>query len=321
MNRSRSTSALIKSPAWLALAGLLSLAAGAYLSGKEPDPPTVTLTFQNTLAVPVDIYCARSGSEPELYIQQLEVDREVDQPSHPGNVWTIKTGQTKLAEYTAGSSATQEVDLEEVAGWQAEIELVIANTLDGPVDILWFDEEKNEEVAQTSGLQPGRQYVVRTNPGSRWLVRADGKTVAEYLVNIERQQNVQTKDLAEGYANTVIVTFQNTTSDPVSIAWMHPDGHEVEYVAALDPGSEQTLEAYPKQPWIVRRNGALVLAYVPHEESQQVVDIAPMAAETSQRLADIEKNGLPVEPAGADSSSPKPPPPRTNAPKPPPPRR
>jgi hypothetical protein len=270
----------------LVMAALANVAA----FGQAP-PSGPGVIFQNTTATPLDVYRVSADGAEERVIEQLAPGAESKpQSTQEGDKWFIKVRDSSqdapLAEYTANASADQVVDLANLIAWQLPVELVIQNNTEAPVDVVWIGEAGDEQTT-AEALPPGNQATTTTYPGGTWRLKEGDQIVAEFSAGIEAVQVLDVAGLKAAYAGAVVLHFQNTTTDPVDVYWVHPDGHEVEYALGVPPGKQFDQRGHPGHLWSVRNAGGIVAYYRADDRAEQEVDLKVLGEATRKVLADL----------------------------------
>lgn len=74
----------------------------------------IAVAFQNTTDKPVDIYWWSIDGAEELFIDDLQPGKEVNQITFPGHIWIIRQGSTRIGAYVTGDVRVQKCDIKEV---------------------------------------------------------------------------------------------------------------------------------------------------------------------------------------------------------------
>lgn len=72
----------------------------------------------------------------------------------------------------------------------------------------------------------------------------------------------------------VQVTFQNTSTAPLSLCLVDENGNETVRVAALAAGSEVSVNAIPGNVWLAKLDGQVFAEYTVDDSEEQEVDLA-----------------------------------------------
>ncbi len=241
-------------------------------------PTEVELLFQNTTKAKVKIVGVQPSGAEKIVVNELAPNAEIAVNSYPGNHWVAKVGDVVLAEYDATDGENQVIDLANTASWQLPVELVFQNDTDQTLNVYFVTSEGNE-LEYAMGLTPSNQFEqTQVQTGSLWRIK-DNKNaiVAEYLADNTPTQVIDLKVLLEDYSKRVAVNFQNSTTGPVDIYWVHPDGSNVLYLPKLPSGAQVNQDTYPGHIWMLRQNDEWIATYIAGSEAIQKIDIADLS--------------------------------------------
>lgn len=245
----------------------------AQTSSNSKPQEEVELIFQNTTKSEVSILGIQPDGKEQVVVERLASNAEISVNSFPSNRWIAKLGNVVMAEYEAGDSSPQVIDLAELASWQLPVEVIFQNDTETSVDVV-FVTEKNEEIEYVKGLLPAKQFEQTGSPtGGLWRVKSNSQVVAEYLTDNTPTQIIDLKALIADYAAKVTLTFQNTSTDPVDIYWVHPDGSSILYLPNMPTGMQAEQLSFPGHIWTIRQDGDLIATFVAGDEKNQDVDI------------------------------------------------
>jgi hypothetical protein len=264
----------------------------------------VELVFRNTTSADVALYVVQPEGTEDLIVEQLAAGSQVAVNALPGNVWVAKIGENVLAEYEADIEAQQIIDLADLATWQLPVLVVFQNNTEQSAEVVFVKEDGTEEV-YADDLQPEQQFEQDgVTPGSLWRIKQDSKLVAEYIADNVPAQVIDLNTLLAQYAAPVTLTFKNTTTGPIDVAWVHPDGSPIAYLTDMPSATQIDQQSFPGHVWMVSQGGALVGVFVAGNGKKQDVDVGAIAQrlfEASQQLADAAK---PAEPTETETTKP-----------------
>lgn len=259
------------------------VATSSFVNAQEKEP-IVRVVFQNTTATAVEIFLiddsdenSKEGTEV-MFAPQLPPGKQHLQQATSGVIWRIKQNDTTIAEYVSTTEVVQVVDIQEVADWQAPVEIVVQNTTEAPIDIFWIN-DANKEIAIAEALPPNREFTTSTMPGHSWVIKQSGKMIAEFIADSHKEQIIDTAKLATWW-HSVDLVFQNLTNHPIDIYCVDGEGAEICFTVTderkphpLPPGMRMRQAANPLSTCRIRKKGTLIAEYAVDNEPRQIIDI------------------------------------------------
>ena len=260
----------------LAIAALLSVITLCRAQLPESNSE-VAVTFQNTSTADLSLVVVDENEEETVVVDNLAAGTEVAVNSLPGNVWRSRLNGELFAEYEANENEEQVVDLALEASWKLPVEVDLQNDTEAPAE-LYLVNEQNQEVQLCAEVPPGAQWEqAGLATGSLLRIRQNNVLVAEYLTGNAPTQSIPLQTLSEDYAAQVVVTFQNTSTEPIDIFWIHPDGGVRLFHWDVPAGYQVRQPSFPGHVWVILQDGELVGHFVAGSAARQTVDVVQLS--------------------------------------------